>query len=459
MQFKKLTKEIGEYAQLILDNINEGVFSVNKSFHILYFNKAAENITGVSAEKAIGQYCYDVFKANICENNCLLCKTMESGEPISDQTVYILNATGERVPISISTAVLLDDENNLIGAVETFRDMTTIFQLREELENSYIFGDMVSKSSVMKRIFSILPQVAESSSSVLICGKSGTGKELVARAVHKLSHRRDKPMVTVNCGALPDSLLESELFGYKAGAFTDAKIDRAGRFAEARGGTLFLDEIGDISPAFQVKLLRVLQEKAYQPLGSDKMVKADVRLICATNKNLKELIEQGKFRQDLFYRINVIKISLPTLKERKEDIPYLVNCFLKKYRGITGKSINSVHNSVMRLFMQHDFPGNVRELENIIEHAFVLCNEEQITTENLPDTFAGSMMSDFEVPNHQQKDSEAERILSALEAYNWNRTRAAQALGMHKATLFRKVKKLGISLPAQDGRNTAKKQI
>ena len=246
---------------IILDSIADGVFTVDHQWRITSFNRAAEKITGVSRAEAMGQRCRDVLKAEVCEKDCCLRKTVATGEPIANKTVYIVNARGQRLPISISTAVLKDDRGALIGAVETFRDMSIEEKLRKTLEESYSFEDIVSKSHRMREIFGILPDIADSASTILIEGESGTGKELFARAVHNLSPRREKPFVAVNCGALPDTLLESELFGYKAGAFTDAKRDKPGRFRQAERGTLFLDEIGDISPAMQVRLLRFLQEK------------------------------------------------------------------------------------------------------------------------------------------------------------------------------------------------------
>jgi PAS domain S-box-containing protein len=247
---------------LILDSLSEGVFTVDLNWRITSFNKAAERITGIPKSEAIGQYCFEVFRADVCETGCVLRRTMECQHPLSDWPVHVYRADERCIPICVSAALLKDKNNRLIGGVETFRDMSAIRNLQKALLKSHSFADIVSKEPEMQRIFSLLPQVAESGSTVLIQGASGTGKELLARAIHHHSPYREGPFVAVNCGALPDALIESELFGYKAGAFTDAKKDRQGRFAMAQNGTIFLDEIGDISPAVQVRLLRVLQERA-----------------------------------------------------------------------------------------------------------------------------------------------------------------------------------------------------
>ena len=268
--------------------------------------------------------------------------------------------------------------------METFRDMSLVEELRKEIEGRWSCEDIISQNHLMQRLFSVLPNIAESDCTVLIESESGTGKELLARAIHNLSFRKDKPFVAVSCGALPDTLLESELFGYKAGAFTDAKKDKPGRFAIAQGGTIFLDEIGDISAAVQVRLLRVLQERTYEPLGAVSSVKADVRVITATNKKLDELVKQSQFREDLYYRINVMKLELPLLRDRKDDIPLLVNHFISHFNRLRSKNISCVTDEVLAILLAYDYPGNVRELENIIEHCFVLCQAEIIEKKHLP---------------------------------------------------------------------------
>ena len=324
---------------IILDSINEGVFTVDADWRITSFNAAAENITGVSRDEAIGQRCFEVFHANICETACALKRTMSSSRPVVNATAYIVNHAGNRVPIRISTALLKDDKDHVIGGVETFQDLSQVEELKKELHARYSFQDIVGRSPVMMQLFDLLPRIAESSSTVLIEGASGTGKELFARAVHNLSPRKNKRFVAINCAALPDTLLESELFGYKAGAFTDARRDKPGRFALADGGTIFLDEIGDISPAMQVRLLRVLQERVVEPLGGIEPVKVNVRVVVATNRDLADLVKAGMFREDLYYRIRVIRLQLPTLKQRREDIPLLVGHLITRFNRIEGRTL------------------------------------------------------------------------------------------------------------------------
>ena len=430
---------------IILDSINDGVFTVDQDWRITSFNRAAERITGVKRQQAIGKPCCEVFRASICETACALRKTLTTGRPVVNKAVYILDAKGNWLPISISTAAFKDESGKTIGGVETFRDLSLAEDLRKELEAQYSFAEIVGRSPSMRQVFQLLPQIAESDSTVLIEGASGTGKELFAKAIHKLSRRRDKRFVAINCAALPDTLLESELFGYKAGAFTDARQDKPGRFAVADGGTLLLDEIGDISPAMQVRLLRVLQERTYEPLGSVEPMKTDVRVIAATNKDLTKLVRKGVFREDLFYRIHVIRLVLPNLRDRREDIPVLVEHFIAKFNRLQGKDVVGVSDEVLARLMDHDYPGNVRELENIVEHAFVLCRGAMIEMVHLPPQLRGT--TEATSPNIAGMTLEAmERFLiaNALQRHDGNRTAAARQLGINPSTLFRKLKALGI---------------
>jgi len=430
---------------IILDSIADGVFTVDHDWHIMSFNRAAEKITGVTRDEAIGQLCKDVLKADTCERSCCLRATMKNGEPIVNKKVFIIDAQGRRLPISISTALLHNSQGKLLGAVETFRDMSVEEDLRKAIRSKYSFADIISKNHRMLSLFDILPDIAESASTVLIEGESGTGKELVARAIHNLSARKRQPFVAVNCSALPDTLLESELFGYKAGAFTDAKKDKPGRFQLAENGTLFLDEIGDITPAMQVKLLRVVQEKTYEPLGAAKSIEHNVRLIAATNKNLEDLVRQGKFREDLFYRINVFKISLPSLRERMEDVPLLAEHFITRFNAERQKDITGVSDEAMVALMTHAYPGNIRELANLIERAFILCKGGLIEKKHLPESlFANPAIRD---DTASLRDAASACLMSALKQNNWDRLKTAKQLGMHKSTLYRKIKSLGLSIP------------
>lgn len=433
--------------EIILNSISDGVFTVDLQWRITSFNKAAEEITGVSRGEAIGRPCCEVLRANVCATQCVLRRTMETGERITNMPVYILGADNQPVAVSVTTGLLRDGSGKFIGGVETFRNLTVINELRRELRKQHCFGNIVSKSEKMLRLFSVLPHVAECETTVLVEGASGTGKELLARAIHNESPRKKGPFVAINCGALPDTLIESELFGYRAGAFTDAKKHKPGRFALAQDGTIFLDEIGDISPATQVKLLRVLEEKVYEPLGSTESANTNARVMAATHRNVEQLVKEGKFREDLYYRINVIRLSLPPLSERKEDLPILVDHFIDRFNHLTGKRVMGLSQEAMAALMLHDWPGNVRELENAIEHAFVLCQHEFIRIGDLPRRLIPDSPP-AEVPaGLTLKQVERRAIQQALERNNWKKVATARELGIDKNTLRRKIKRLEIVEP------------
>ena len=441
--------------EIILESISDGVFTVDRHWRIMSFNRAAESITGVSREEAIGKFCWEVFRSNMCESDCALKRTMELGIPCVSTSTHIISSAKKKIPILASTSLLKDQEDTILGGVEIFRDLSLVEELRKELDARFRIGDMVSRSPLMQKLFNILPQVAESNSTVLIQGETGTGKELLSRAIHDLSPNSKKPFVAVNCGALPDSLLESELFGYKAGAFTNATKDKPGLFASAQGGTILLDEIGDVSPAFQVRLLRILEAGEYKPLGGVKTEKANIRVVAATNKDLSALVRGGEFRQDLFYRINVIQLRLPPLRERKEDIPLLIERFIARLNSKRNRAIAGIDRDALAVLMDHHFPGNIRELENIIEHAFVLCPNSLISREHLPADLVHEPQAKPHTGNLEDilQQAEAKAIQESLKRNNFNRLAAAGDLGLHKSTLFRKIKKLGLSLPDVDGRS------
>ena len=439
----------------ILESISDGVFTVDPGWRITSFNRAAEEITGISRRDAIGRLCSDVFRSNMCETDCALRKTLKNGKPIIGRSGYIIDEEGGRIPISLSTAVLKDSKGTVVGGAETFRDLSEVETLRHELEGRFHVGDIVSRSPLMQRLFEVIPTIAVSPSTVLLNGETGTGKELIARTIHNLSRHSKGPFIALNCGALPDTLLESELFGYKAGAFTGATKDKPGRFALAKGGTLFLDEIGEVSPALQVRLLRVLQEHCFEPLGGTASVETDARIIVATNRDLAELTRNGSFREDLYYRVNVVRIELPPLRRRKEDIPLLVEQFIAKFNRLHHATVRGMAPEALSLLMAHDWPGNVRELENVIERAFVLCPDGTIEIRHLPDelTLHGSRSAGPVSLQDARFQMEAQTIQVTLERNNYNRLATAKALGMHKTTLFRKLKQFGISLPEKDGRS------
>ena len=442
------------FYQTILSCVADGVFTVDGDFHITSFNRAAERITGVPASQAIGKKCSEVFHADICEQDCAIRRTVDTGSELVGVRAKILTSRGQSLPVSLSTAVLRDNDGSVLGAVETFRDLSAIERLRRELHHQYTLEDIVGKSKAFRKIFSILPDIAESGSTVLIEGASGTGKELLARAIHNLSPRRKRPYVVVNCGTLPPNLFESELFGYIKGAFTDAKQDKAGRVALAEGGTIFFDEIGDLPLATQVKMLRLLQEREYEPLGGIQSIHADVRVVAATNRKLLDMVSHGQFRDDLYFRLAVVRVSIPALKERREDIPYLVEHFIERFNAKRGKQIAGVTPAVMEIFMRHAFPGNARELENLIEYGFVLCREGLIDVKHLPEDV--QQMAGSQDPRDGKDDApdtsssshlmaaEADAIVSALQAANGHLGETCRALGISRTTLWRKMKKHGI---------------
>jgi PAS domain S-box-containing protein len=494
-----------ELYPLILDSITEGVFTVDPDFRITSFNAEAEAITGFSREQALGHKCYEVLRASICQHGCAIRKSLETGEPQRNVRVTVLNPDMQAVPICVSSAALRDAEGRMIGGVEIFRDISEVEALRSELSGRQVFGDMIGASAAMQEIFRLIPDVAPTDASVLIDGASGTGKELVARAIHDRSPRSENPFVSVNCGALPDTLLESELFGYERGAFTGARGSKPGRFQQADGGTLFLDEVGELSPAFQVKLLRALQEGEVQPLGGTQTLRVDVRTIAATNRDLRHLIKEEKLREDLYYRLCVIPIHIPPLRERREDILPLLDHYMSRLAARTGKPIREISSAALTALYDYEYPGNVRELMNILERAFVLCHEEEIDLAHLPPEVAtpaerrlaegtdatppsvseeaageaaaadtpavvsphgqepwrlkpserkllSSAVSRPDGGAHPFRRSsereplrpEAQRLLDALDAHGWNRGATATALRISRSTLWRRMKEYGL---------------
>ncbi|TNF22371.1 MAG: PAS domain S-box protein [Deltaproteobacteria bacterium] len=447
------------YVDLIFDHIPHGIFTVDAGRRITAFNPTAEQITGFRQEEVIGQECWRVFRSSHCERRCFLQRSMDVGEAHRDREVEIVRRDGQRLAVAVSTAAL-SDGSHILGGVEMFRDLSEVRALRQRLAGTYHTGDIISKSAAMRPVRELVPLLARSDSSVLIQGETGTGKELVARAIHSLGPRAKHAFVAVNCGAIPETLVESELFGHVRGAFTGAHSDRVGRFAMAQGGTLLLDEIGDVAPSVQVKLLRVLQERQFTPVGSSRSVTADVRVIAATNRDLAAEAARGRFRRDLLYRLDVVTLTLPPLRDRPEDIPLLVDHFVSRFNALQRRGILGVSGSAMARLMAYRFPGNVRELENIIEHAFVVCEGDVIRASDLPPSVHGGatavLPSPLEVPRPPAdaaalgplESAEAAAIRQALNAHGGSRADAAQALGISRSTLWRKMRRFGISDPA-----------
>ncbi len=442
----------------ILESISDGVFTVDPEFRITYLNRSAGEMIHILPEEAVGQLCCDVFHSSLCETGCPLRKTLDENRPVIDLSCFIISNEGRKIPISISTAVLRDDRGNVIGGAETFRNLSDLKKLQSEIDFFHQLGDFASRSSSMQKMFSQLEAVAGSTATVLITGETGSGKELLANTIHNHSPRRDKPFVAINCGAFPETLLESELFGYQKGAFTGADRDKPGRFALAEGGTLFLDEIGEISPAMQIRLLRVLQERSFEPLGGTKSIKSDVRIIAATHRDLETRIREGLFRQDLFYRINVIHLELPPLRRRREDIEFLVEHFINRFNRLMHKDLDGISSSALKILNAFDWPGNIRELENVIERSMVFCRGRVINVEDLPDYLNGraTVTTSGNSIRRTIQATELAAIRDALRTTGGNRRQAAQLLGIDHTTFYRKLKKLGPGDLPPDGRKRGK---
>jgi len=437
-------------SRIIFESIDEGVFTTDPECRITSFNRAAEHITGFGREDAIGKYCFDIFRSDVCHSQCALRNTLQNGKPVRNARATIISREGKEIPVSLSTEVLRDPGGNAIGAVEFFRDLSELENLQEQISKMHTFRNLVSGNEKMQRIFDLLPEVAESECSVLIQGPSGSGKELIAQAIHDLSPRRNNAYIRINCAALPETLLESELFGYVKGAFTDAKRDKPGMFLQADKGTLLLDEIGEMPMTLQVKLLRVLNNGEFQPLGGTKSLRTDARIITSTNRDIEQMVKNGEFREDLYYRINVININIPPLSERLEDLPLLVDHFIERFRSKRGKEIRGISPEALNMLRHYDWPGNVRELENAIEHAFVLCKGDTIQVEHIPLRIADSARDNIKKArgsSHVSGTSEENILREALERNRGNRSKTARELGMHRSTLWRKVKQYGIEIP------------
>jgi PAS domain S-box-containing protein len=449
----------------ILNSLSEAVLTVDRDHRISSFNRAAERLFGISADGALGNDCRRILRASFgpAQHDCPMGDLTEGGKPRSDVDGTLVRADGRVVPVSASWAFFEDDSGERLGFVISFRSFEEIERLAEERKGKFPLHGIVGKTPRLRRIFDMIDVVKDTDSTVLITGESGTGKGLFARAIHDLSPRREGPFVKVNCAALTETLLESELFGHVKGAFTGAIADKVGRFEAADGGTIFLDEIGDISPALQVKLLRVLQDREFEPVGSSRTRRADVRVIAATNRDLKAAMAAGEFRGDLFYRLNVIPISVPPLRERREDIPLLVDHVLKRLKRRGMERVKAVSPEAMRCLMEYPWPGNIRELENILERGMVCARGRVLSVEDLPDELQESCRARRELSPEKRSggaaaeapridpavggEAEGERgsLLRTLEAHRWSRKEAAASLGIDRTTLWRKMRRLGLA--------------
>lgn len=428
----------------IMDSVPDGLFTVDEGMNITHFNRACEDITGVSHDEAIGRPCYEIFRTEVCTGACPMVEAIATGQSIQRE-VEITDRAGRKKLIAVSCSTLYDCAGKVMGGIETVRDLTPMTSIKEEMQQKYTFRSLVSRNPAMRRLFDVMEDIAASDATVFLHGESGTGKELFARAIHELSPRRNGPLVIVNCGALPETLLESEIFGVRKGAFTGATENRPGRLELCQGGTFFLDEVGDLPLPLQVKLLRVLENHEFQPLGARSPIKADVRFITATHRNLEEMVANGTFRQDLYFRINIVTLNIPPLRERREDIPLLVDMALQRFNLTYNKRVRSVAPDVIKLLLNHSFHGNVRELLNLLEQSVILCKGHEITLEHLPRSFIESSSVATMEPRRAGKIPTAEEINAVLTAHHGNRSEAARELGVERTTLWRWMKRYGIS--------------
>jgi two-component system, NtrC family, response regulator HydG len=453
--------DLSLYWKTIVDTLQDGVMIVDPRGRIVAVNPAVEQLTGYRAAELVGQSCRML--------DCTGCKIIGKGagakwcglysaDGLRTKRCTITHKAKRTVTIIKNAAVLRDADGKAIGAVETLKDMSEIVRQQEEiltLRRSLQLDDgyhgILGHSAVMQALFEMVENVAMTEAPVLISGESGTGKELVARAVHEVSARKDAPYIKVNCAALNENLLESELFGHAKGAYTGADRSRMGRFEAAHGGTIFLDEIGDIPLATQVRLLRVLEEKEIERVGEHTPIKVDVRIISATHRNLEDLVSKGEFREDLFFRINVFPILCPALRERSEDIPAIVQSFIRQNSSKTGKKILGVTPEAMNKMVQYHWPGNVRELRNAVEYAFVLCPSGGIDGRHLPPKILGA---EPQCPPPaalaQNSDERLKReLIQVLRQTEGNQSEAARVLGVSRITIWKRIKKFGIDLKTE----------
>ena len=444
--------------EVVLDSLDEGVVTLTGEGAVIGINRAACEILEVSRDEALQRGCPFLMGDDVCKQGSLVRQSISDRKPIRDLEAEIVTRSGRQKVLDIRTSLLRNAVGGTRGGLIVFRDVTELVRLRRDLQQRYRLHNIIGKSKPMREVFELIEQVADSDATVLIEGETGTGKELVARAIHHLSTRSGGPFVAVNCSALPETLLESELFGHVRGAFTGAARDKVGRFEAAGGGTIFLDEIGDISPPIQIKLLRVLQERTIERVGGEQTIRVDIRVISATHRPLAEMVAAGSFRQDLFYRLRVVPIHLPPLRERRDDIPLLAQHFVEQFRRRTERPIEGLHPDALARLVDYDWPGNVRELENVIEYAFVKARGGLVTTAHLPpDVLAGSRSG-----NSVSRDTPAaparsgslpgpQQIAHVLTAAGWNISKAARRLGISRTTLYKYIARYGLREPAWDG--------
>ncbi|MGB5985239.1 MAG: sigma 54-interacting transcriptional regulator [Desulfobacterales bacterium] len=449
-------QDLNQYWKTVVDTIQDGVMIVDTEGVIISVNRGFEEITGFSRQEVLGRSC-TLLNCSSCElarnsDGCHYCVMFQRGN-LKKQRCVVQRKDGRPVHIVKNASVLLDGEDEVIGAVETMTDISNLVDqeiqiefFRKELHAEDRFQGMIGISSRIQNVFELISNAAQSDAPVIIYGESGSGKELVARAIHKIGLRAKKPYIKVNCAALNESLLESELFGHVKGAFTGAHRGREGRFEAAAGGDIFLDEIGDLPLSTQIKLLRVLEEKIVERVGDNRPVPVNVRIISATNRDLSQLIADGRFREDFFYRINVIPIHVPPLRERIEDIPLLARSFFNRVQLKSGKTLDGISNAAMERLLQYEWPGNVRELKSAFEFAFVSCRQGMIEPEHLPQniTAANDTPTIFSQAPQNLDVIKKQRLIQALESSNGNRSQAARLLGISRTSVWNQIKRFGL---------------
>ena len=437
------------HLEAIFSSLQEAVITVDTDMKVIEVNDATTAICDFSPGQILNKE-FDKLQTG-CQKACveILEETLNTKSTIKEFRVECKHRDRGNQVVVLTGSPLVNVDGEFGGAVLVVRDVTRLSVLERELEERHHFHRLIGKSSYMQGVYRMIEDLAETETSVLITGESGTGKELVADALHYNSIRGSKPFVKVNCGALAENLLESELFGHVKGAFTGAVKERTGRFQVADGGTIFLDEIGDISPIIQLKLLRFLQEREFERVGDSEPIKVDVRVVAATNRDLQEKIRLGEFREDLFYRLKVVELALPPLRERREDIPLLVDYFIERYNKGMNRNIEGASGEVLKSFMQHPWTGNIRELEHAIEHAFVVCHDSMLALNHLPPEFRGSASSDGAgTASKKQLADDPQQILDALNRVYWNKAKAARALGISRPTLYQRIKAFNLQRPS-----------
>lgn len=430
----------------VFDSMPDGVVAIlDQELNIATANQAIAKMLHVTLKEVIGKKSVEIFKKNIPGLIEVIEKTIKDKKGVRNYTIEFVKSSGELTSFLVSTTIIDEISAEDTGIVLILHDVSEVTRLRRIALQMQRYGEVIGKSQKMRDIYTLIESIKDYNTSILVVGETGTGKELIARTIHRMSNRKNKPFVPVNCSALPDNLIESELFGYVKGAFTGATSDRAGRFEVANGGTLFLDEIGTLSMSTQIKLLRVLQERVVERLGSSKSIPIDVRIITATNRDLMELAAKNEFREDLYYRIKVLQINVPPLRDRKEDIILLVDYFITKLNRYYNKNIVGISPSAQELLINYQWPGNVRELENAIEHAFVLTEGALLEGKNLPPELRHAN-NDGAPPPPPREDitEEEENIKRALYTEKGNISKAAKLLGMHRSTLWRKMREFRI---------------